>query len=147
MGRGSLWPAGTGKVVVNIYSRTWVLESWRSNSAFTERLTPPGLAPWWALGSGLAAASETQPWVSLRAAQAAGKEGGLESGVQVLAQTAGAPGSGEGKETCVWCQPGCLGVAPSPCPAQIGEGSGTLQKAGRPPAGSSQGRLHGRGGP
>lgn len=85
MGRGSLWPAGTGKVMVDIYSRTWAPESWCFNSAFTEHLPPLGLAQWWMLGSGSAAASKTQPWINLRAAQTAGKEVGLESGVHVFA--------------------------------------------------------------
>lgn len=72
--RGPLRPADIGKVVVDIYSRIWALESWCFNSAFTEGLPCVGLAQCWLLGRGLAAGA--QPGVNLMAVQVQGRKMG-----------------------------------------------------------------------
>lgn len=72
-----LWPSCISRVMVDMYSRIGALKSWCFNSAFAEDLTLLGLAWGWMLGRGPTVASETQPWVNLRATQAAWKEDGL----------------------------------------------------------------------
>lgn len=93
--RGSLRPAGTGRLVVDIYSRIWA----RRAGVLTQHL--PNTCLSWLPGCSRrdAALGESESCPGRREGD------GLESGVHVLAQTACGPGSGEEKALCVLLQP------------------------------------------
>lgn len=131
--RGSLWAAGTGRLVVDIYSRIWA----RRAGVLTQHL--PNTCLSWLPGCSRrdAALGESESCPGCREGD------GLESGVQVLAQT----GNGEEKALCVLRQPRdawawfCLLALPS---LERAAHTAPLQEA---TSRELSGRLHGRGGP
>lgn len=138
--RGSLWPAGTGRLMVDIYSRIWA----RRAGVSTQHLLSTCLS--WLPGCSRRNSALGKP----ESCSGCMEGDGLESGVHVFAQTACGPGSGEEKAPCVLLQPrdawAWFSLLALPRLERAAH-TATMREAGTPPAGSSQGRLHGRGGP